>query len=171
MTEKATSQVRALTQSTDYTESFEREVALGRDREAAEAAVGVGNVLEEQGQWVGAKAWYKRALDSVGGIEEPVPERLHAFFNLHVVTRSSGHVSESRTWLQYAEREAERVDPVSAAPFLYPTYLRNMPWVKPITRRRRSWARHLILILMAPLNSALVMCKPPPENRGDGATD
>jgi tetratricopeptide (TPR) repeat protein len=32
---------------------------------AAEAAIGAGNVLERQGGWEDAEAWYRRALDAL----------------------------------------------------------------------------------------------------------
>lgn len=93
-----------------YEAAFEAATALNDDRGAAEAAVGVGNVLEEQGSWSEAREWYERALASVDDIEGPVPERYHALLNLHIVIRSQDP-SLSGPWLSKAQVAAAEVDP------------------------------------------------------------
>ena len=91
--------------------------AMSDTRGAAEAAVGAGNVLEEQGRWLEAAEWYQRALD-VLETEDPAPERWHALLNLHIVTRSRGAIEESVEWLGQAAANANGLDPEGAAPFL-----------------------------------------------------
>lgn len=93
-------------------------LAMSDRRGAAEAAVGAGNVLEEQGRWLEAAAWYQRALDALAGTGEPAVERWHALLNLHIVTRSRGAIEESVPWLERAEAAANEVDPDGAAPYL-----------------------------------------------------
>lgn len=103
---------------TRYAESFGVASAIGDTRGAAEAAVGAGNVLEEQAQWDEATEWYEAALSLVDSIEEPVPERWHALLNLHIVARARGELTRSRTLLERAEVAAAEVDPAAARPFL-----------------------------------------------------
>jgi tetratricopeptide (TPR) repeat protein len=87
-------------------------------RGAAEAAVGAGNVLEEQGRWDGAESWYRTALRALEAVDGPTPERWHALINLHIVARSRGALEESEALLQQAEEAAAAIDPDSAAPFI-----------------------------------------------------
>jgi tetratricopeptide (TPR) repeat protein len=101
-----------------YTRAHGIALAMSDHRGAAEAAVGAGNVLEEQGRWTQATDWYQRALDALEGIREPAPERWHALLNLHIVTRSRGEIVESVRWLEQAEAAANDVDPEGAAPYL-----------------------------------------------------
>jgi tetratricopeptide (TPR) repeat protein len=90
-----------------YAEGFEISEALGDARAAAEAAIGAGNVLEEQGRWREAEGWYGRALTALDRDgQEPLPERWHALLNLHIVRRSQGRLEESRAPLEAAERVA-----------------------------------------------------------------
>lgn len=91
--------------------------AMSDHRGAAESAIGAGNVLEEQGRWLDAESWYRRALDALDG-HEHAPERWQALLNLHIVTRSRGAIQESLGWLEQAEAVAGRLDPDGAAPFL-----------------------------------------------------
>lgn len=82
---------------------------------AAEGAIGVGNVLEEQGRWREAKEWYLLALQLVDSAR-PSPELWHALLNVHVATRSLGDVEESVEWLRRAEDVAgELGDPHAPA--------------------------------------------------------
>ena len=92
--------------------------AMSDGRGAAEAAIGAGNVLEEQGRWLEAAEWYHSALDALEGLREPAPEQWHAFLNLHIVTRSRGAIEESLQWLERAEAAAAEMDAHAAAPFL-----------------------------------------------------
>lgn len=101
-----------------YEAAHEAAMALGDQRGAAEAAVGAGNVLEDQGRWSEARHWYESALGALSDIAEPVPERLHALLNLHIVVRAQGGTGQSLAWLARAEEEAALVDPDGAAPFL-----------------------------------------------------
>ena len=87
-------------------------------RGAAEAAIGAGNVLEQQGRWDKAESWYRTALAMVGNVEEPAPERWHALINLHIVARSRGALEESRPLLEQAEEAASAIDPEAALPFI-----------------------------------------------------
>jgi tetratricopeptide (TPR) repeat protein len=101
-----------------YREAYELARAAGDARGAAEAAVGAGNVLEEQGQWAEARTWYERALDVLEPLPEPTPERWHALLNLHIVARSTGELDESLEWLERAEAAALLLDPDASAPFV-----------------------------------------------------
>jgi tetratricopeptide (TPR) repeat protein len=102
----------------DYAAAYDRAMG-GHDLPgSAEAAIGAGNVLEEQGRWDEAEAWYRAALDVLGPVDGPSPERWHALLNLHVTLRSRGALEESTAPLADAEAEAERLDDVSARPFL-----------------------------------------------------
>jgi tetratricopeptide (TPR) repeat protein len=75
-------------------------------------------VLEDQGRWSEATAWYHAALAALDKIDGPVPERWHAQLCLHIVARSRGSIDESLAWLERAEVAAAAVDPVAARPFL-----------------------------------------------------
>lgn len=102
----------------DYAEAY-RQAELATDRRgAAEAAVGAGNVLEEQGRWEDAERWYRDALDQLAEVEGAVPERWHALLNVHIALRSRGEVDASLPWLDAAEAEAERLGDPSARAYL-----------------------------------------------------
>jgi tetratricopeptide (TPR) repeat protein len=100
-----------------YARGHEAARALSDGRGAAEAAIGAGNVLEEQGRWAEAAEWYHTALAELSEVRGS-PERWHALLNLHIVTRSRGAVEESLAHLEAAEREAREVDPIASRPFL-----------------------------------------------------
>jgi tetratricopeptide (TPR) repeat protein len=104
--------------SDSYAQAYRIVLAVSDARAAAEAAIGAGNVLEEQGRWLEAEAWYRKALAALDGEEEPAAERWHALLNLHIVTRTRGAIDESLRWLEQAESAANRIDPDAAAPFL-----------------------------------------------------
>ena len=89
-----------------YGEGHELARDAGDTAGAAEGAIGVGNVLTEQGRWREAERWYRTALELVESAREPTPELWHALLNLHVVTRSLGEVEESVHWLRAAEEAA-----------------------------------------------------------------
>jgi tetratricopeptide (TPR) repeat protein len=99
-----------------YEESHRDALAMGDLRGAAEAAIGAGNVLEEQGRWLDAARWYHVALDTLADLDAPTPERWHALLNLHIVLRSSGDVEGSVPWLERAEQAAREIDPEGARP-------------------------------------------------------
>lgn len=92
--------------------------AAGDSRGAAEAAVGAGNVREQQGRWKEAEAWYRKALEALEEVDEPVPERWHAALNLHIALRSRGDLEPSVAWLRKAERWAEEAGDAAALPYL-----------------------------------------------------
>jgi tetratricopeptide (TPR) repeat protein len=96
------------------------DLALGMSdhRGGAEAAIGAGNVLEEQGRWEEAESSYHAALDMLASVDEPAPERWHALVNLHIVARSRGALEESVQLLQEAEAAAAVTDPEAAVPFI-----------------------------------------------------
>lgn len=98
-----------------YSRSSDVASGLGDLRGAAEAAIGAGNTLEDQGRWSEAQAWYERALEHVAPLEAPVPEQWHAQLNLHVVLRSTGALAESRPLLDAAARTAELLGDGGAA--------------------------------------------------------
>ncbi len=85
---------------------------------AAEAAIGAGNVLEQQGSWDDAETWYRRALEVMEADEGSRPEVWHAQLNIHIVLRSAGSLDESLVWLQEASDSAEQNGDESALPFL-----------------------------------------------------
>jgi tetratricopeptide (TPR) repeat protein len=101
-----------------YASAFEIARAIGEPRSAAEAAVGAGNVLEDQGRWEGAAQWYADALAALDPVQGPVPERWHALLNLHIVARSRGALEESSRLLERAQIEAGAVEPEASRPFL-----------------------------------------------------
>ena len=114
----ARSQGRFSAAADRYREAF----GVARDsfdaRGAAEAAIGMGNVLEQQGDWPGAEGWYRRALEVLEEVDEPVPERWHALLNIHITLRSRGRLDECRAWLERAEREAEAAGDPEAGTYL-----------------------------------------------------
>jgi tetratricopeptide (TPR) repeat protein len=105
----------------DYRRAHEIAEAAGDVRGSAEAAIGAGNVLEEQGRWNEAETWYRRALqhlDNVDDPEGPAVEAWHAWLNLHVVMRSRGQLDESLDPLIRAEEIAASLDDDSAGVFI-----------------------------------------------------
>jgi tetratricopeptide (TPR) repeat protein len=101
-----------------YARAHEAARAISDARGAAEAAVGAGNVLEDQGRWPEAASWYHSALDALDGLDAPTPERWHAQLCLHIVARSRGEIDQSLEWLARAEETAASVEPEVARPFL-----------------------------------------------------
>ncbi len=85
---------------------------------AAEAAIGAGNVLEQQGRWDEAEAWYLRALDVMKADGREGPETWHAQLNIHIVLRSAGSLEESLAWLTRASDSAERLGDEAATQLL-----------------------------------------------------
>lgn len=104
--------------SRDYARAFERSRVSADDEGAAEAAIGAGNVLEEQGLWDDAERWYRTALEMMDAGAAPRPERWHALLNLHVVLRSKGAVAASRAPLDEAEAVAEELRDPGATQFI-----------------------------------------------------
>jgi len=106
----------------DALRRYERAHDLARSmsdlRGAAEAALGAGNVLEEQGRWDEAESWYHTALETLEPIDAPVPERWHALINLHIVARSRGALDESIPLLARAHEAAAAIDADGARPFI-----------------------------------------------------
>lgn len=102
----------------DYESAHAMALAARDTRGTAEAAIGLGNVLEEQGRWTDAGAWYRRALEVLDALAEPVPERWHALLNLHVVLRSLGDTEGSLAPLREAEEAARMLSDDTAAQFL-----------------------------------------------------
>jgi tetratricopeptide (TPR) repeat protein len=101
-----------------YTRGFDAARALSDIRGAAEAAVGAGNVLEDQGRWSEAAEWYQTALRELATVGDVVPERWHALLCLHIVARSRGDIEESVGYFDAAEREANTLEPDMSRPFL-----------------------------------------------------
>jgi len=85
---------------------------------AAESAVGMGNVLEQQGAWAEAEGWYRRALASLEDVEGATPERWHASLNIHITLRSRGRLEESVEWLERAEAHARILEDPDAEVYL-----------------------------------------------------
>lgn len=89
-----------------YTESV-RTAESAQDRPGqAEAAIGAGNVLEQQGRWADAERWYTSALEALETLASPTPALWHARLNMHIVLRSRGDVADSESWLKDAEAVA-----------------------------------------------------------------
>jgi tetratricopeptide (TPR) repeat protein len=101
-----------------YEQGYDLARGMSDHRGAAEAAIGAGNVLEEQGRWSEAESWYRAALEVLDAVDEPTPERWHALLTLHIVARSRGALDESVPLLEQAEVAAAAVDPDSATPFI-----------------------------------------------------
>lgn len=101
-----------------YRRSHDLALGMSDARGAAEAAIGAGNVLEEQGLWDDAESWYGTALRALEVVEGPTPERWHALINLHIVARSRGSLEASRPLLAEAQDAADAEDPHAATPFL-----------------------------------------------------
>lgn len=101
-----------------YASGYEIARAVGDLRGGAEAAIGAGNVLQEQGRWVESEAWYRRALSTLDELAEPAEQRWHALLNLHVVLRSRGETEASISSLEEAERVAQALGDESATQFI-----------------------------------------------------
>lgn len=86
---------------------------------AAEGAIGIGNVLEEEGRWTEAARWYRTALGLLESTPGSSPEQWHALLNLHVATRSLGRIEESVAWLRKAEEVATALNDESAPAFIH----------------------------------------------------
>jgi len=103
-------------------ERYEKGYELARDsrdpRGAAEAAVGAGNVLHQQGRSPVAETWYRRALEAAGEVGKPVAEEWHAALCIHIVRRSRGRLEESLSWIERAEARAAELEDRSAEVFL-----------------------------------------------------
>ena len=102
----------------DYERAFEISDAIGDVQGSAEAAIGTGNLLEDEGRWDDAEQWYRRALAILDDMAELTSERWHALLNLHVVQRAQGEVEESVTALREAEAVATEIGASEAAMFL-----------------------------------------------------
>ncbi len=102
----------------DYARSFEIAHALGDRHGAAEAAIGLGNLLEEEARWYEAEPWYRTALELLESDEDPTPQVWHAWLNLHVVQRARGEIEESVAALETAERVAHAIDDRDAEMFV-----------------------------------------------------
>jgi tetratricopeptide (TPR) repeat protein len=107
---------------TEALDRYEEAHEISRDsldsQGAAEAAIGAGNVLERQGDWENAEAWYRRALDVLEADGTDGPETWQAELNIHIVLRSAGSLDESLVWLQRASDSAEKLGDESAVQFL-----------------------------------------------------
>ena len=81
----------------------------GADRAGrAEAAIGAGNVLEQQGRWSEAQTWYASALEALRDVEPATPAHWHARLNMHIaLLRSQGDGPDTEDWLRDAESVAE----------------------------------------------------------------
>jgi len=100
-----------------YIRSYETAQAVSDLQGSAEAAIGAGNVLEEQGRWHDADRWYRTALAALEAAPRRGSETWQALLNLHIVMRSSGRVEESVPLLQQAAAAAG-ADPEVSLPFL-----------------------------------------------------
>jgi len=101
-----------------YEQSHDLARGMSDTRGAAEAAIGAGNVLQDQGRWDEAESRYRTALEVLEPLTEPAPERWHALINLHIVARSRGRIEESLPLLREAEAAAAVIDADSATPFI-----------------------------------------------------
>ena len=101
----------------DYVRAHEIASAVSDARGSAEAAIGAGNVLEEQGRWDEAERWYRTALSTLDEQGLATAERWHALLNLHVVLRSKGALEESLAPLDEAEAVAAALDDEDARYF------------------------------------------------------
>ena len=101
-----------------YVEAFRISRAIFDRRGGAEAAIGAGNSLEEQGRWPEAEEWYRNALETLEDLDDPIPERWQAMLNLHITLRSRGEIDKSLPWLRDAEEAAEASGDHGAAPFV-----------------------------------------------------
>ena len=78
----------------------------------------MGNVLQDEGRWDEAQAWYQTALATLDDHGLETAERWQALLNLHVVLRSKGSVDESLRPLREAESVAAGLDDGAAIQFL-----------------------------------------------------
>jgi tetratricopeptide (TPR) repeat protein len=101
-----------------YAAGHDIAASAGDAQGAAQAAIGAGNVLEEQGRWAASERWYLAALSLLEPVAQAVPEEWHALLNLHVVKRSRGEVDESELLLERAERVAAALGDDAARPFV-----------------------------------------------------
>ena len=101
----------------DYTVAWQGSDQLGDAQGAAEAAIGAGNVLEDQARWEDAESWYQTALSGIDRDAHEGPERWQALLNLSVVLRSRGALEEAREQLDAAERAAEAFEGEGAGVF------------------------------------------------------
>ena len=92
--------------------------AAGDPPGQAEAAIGAGNVLEQQGRWTEAEGWYRSALEALEAVRPPTPAHWHARLNMHIVLRSRGEVASSASWLEDAEAVARALDDPARHAFL-----------------------------------------------------
>lgn len=102
----------------DYAQALLFAEAADDPRGVAEATIGVGNVLEEQGRWDQAAERYRQALATLKEADPPVPEQWHALLNLHVALRSTGDLEACLPPLEAAESVAASLDDSSATPFI-----------------------------------------------------
>lgn len=102
----------------DYARAHEIGQALDDVRGTAEAAIGAGNVHEEQGQWDEAIVWYRRALAALEASDAVLPERWHALTGLHVAQRWKGQVEESLDPLEEASAVAKSLADDEADQFI-----------------------------------------------------
>lgn len=102
----------------DYEEAALVAESVHDVRGRAEALIGRGNVLEEQGQWEAAADGYREALATLEALEDPSPELWHAQLNLHVVLRSVGALDEALPPLRTAQEIARAIGDDGAEPFL-----------------------------------------------------
>lgn len=102
----------------DYSGAYARAQALGDTQGAAEAAIGAGNVLEDQALWNDAEAWYGVAVAAMDRAGYDGAERWQALLNIHVVLRSQGRLAEAAERLAEARHAASSASDESALPFL-----------------------------------------------------
>ncbi len=100
-----------------YARAYEAAWAISDASGAAEAALGAGNVLEDQGRWPEAARWYHTALEALDGVATPTLDRCYALLNLHIAARSRGAIDESVSWLERAQ-EAAGADAREAMPLI-----------------------------------------------------
>ena len=112
----------ALGKLVEALDRYEKAHEIARDSRdfqgAAEAAIGAGNVLEQQGNWNDAEVWYRRALDVMEAGGREGPEMWQAQLNIHIVLRSAGSLEESLVWLKAASESAEKLGDETATQFL-----------------------------------------------------
>jgi len=102
-----------------YQRAYSQALEASDDRGAAEAAIGAGNVFEEQGRFSEAAGWYQKALDALAESNGDGPEQWQALLNLHIVTRSGGDLDGSLPWLERAQTAAAKLGDESADPFIF----------------------------------------------------
>jgi len=102
----------------DYLRAWDIGRALGDVQGTAEAAIGAGNVYEEQGQWDEASVWYRHALGALEASDQLLPEKWHALINLHVALRWTGAVDASVAPLEKAAEVARLLADPTAEQFI-----------------------------------------------------